>query len=66
MTDYQKINMLIGKVDTMPVWKFLLQIIPRISSFWYFVFDTLFVLTKIKVINSLDLKWIIHKWAAFW
>ena len=66
LVEYQKINILLGKADTMAIHKLILALIPRVAFFFYWIFDTLIVLTKIKFLTNTDLKWLTHKWAAFW
>jgi len=57
---------LLGKAETMAVHKLILALIPRVAFFFYWIFDTLIVLTKIKFLTNTDLKWLTHKWACFW
>ena len=66
LIEYKKINQILGKADSIPVYKLILQLCPRIAFFFYWMFDTLIILTKIKVINGLDMKWLMHKWASLW
>ena len=66
LLEYKKINEILGKADTMAIHKLILQIIPRIAFFFYWIFDTLIVLGKIKFLNNIDMKWITHKWALCW
>lgn len=66
LTEYKNINALISKAETMAIHKFILGIIPRIAFFFYFIFDTLIVLTKIKFLHNTDIKWLTHKWASMW
>lgn len=64
--EYKTINDLLGKADTMAIHKLILKLAPRIAFFFYWIFDTLIVLAKIKVLPNLDLKWLTHKWASCW
>ena len=66
LAEYQLINKLLREQDTMPVHKLILGLIQRIALFWYWVFDTLIVLSKINFLKNTDIKWITHKWAGFW
>jgi peroxin-11B len=66
LLEYKKINEILGKADTMPMHKLLLTIIPRIAFFFFWLFDHLVILSKIKVINSVDSIWVTHKWALCW
>ena len=66
LLEYKKINALLGKADSMPVHKFILALIPRIAFFIFWFFDHLVILTKIKVLNGLDAKWIQYRWALCW
>jgi len=50
----------------MPLYKFLLALAPRVSSFFYWILDTLIVMGKIKVLPNLDVKWVSYRWALFW
>jgi hypothetical protein len=50
----------------MAIHKLILQLIPRIAFFFYWILDSLIVLTKIKFFTSLDIKWITHKWGLMW
>ena len=66
LLEYKKINALLGKADSMPVHKFILALIPRIAFFIFWFFDHLVILSKIKVLNGLDTKWIQYRWALCW
>lgn len=66
LLEYKKINVMLGKADSMPVHKFLLALIPRIAFFIFWLFDHLVILTKIKVLNGWDAKWIQFRWALCW
>jgi hypothetical protein len=66
LLEYKKINDILGKADTMQLHKLILTLIPRIAFFFFWLFDHLVILTKIKVINSVDIKWVTHKWALCW
>ena len=66
LVEYKKINAILDKADKMLIHKLILQLIPRICFFFYWIFDTFIILTKIKVLNGLDLKWLTHKWATLW
>ena len=57
---------MLGKADTMVVWKLILQLIPRISFFFYWILDTFVVLGKIKFLNNLDMVTLQYRWAACW
>jgi hypothetical protein len=54
LIEYKKINEILGKMDKMPIHKFILLIAPRIAYFFYWIFDTFIVLAKIKVLPNLD------------
>jgi hypothetical protein len=64
--EYKKINEILGKADNMALHKLILALIPRIAFFFYWIFDSLIVLAKIKFLNNVDAKWITHKWALCW
>lgn len=64
--EYQKINALFAKASSTPLHKFILLIIPRISYFFYWILDTLVVLSKIKVINRFDEAKLAYRWATLW
>jgi len=66
LAEYKKINAMLSKAETMAIHKLVLQIVPRIAFFFYFIFDMLIILTKIKFLTNTDLKWLTHKWASFW
>ena len=66
LAEYKKINALLGKGESMAIHKFILAMIPRIAFFFYWIFDTLIILTKIKFLTNTDIKWLTHKWASFW
>ena len=50
----------------MAIHALILKLVPRIAYFFYWVFDMLIVLTKIKFMTNTDIKWLTHKWASFW
>lgn len=56
LLEYKKINMLLGKADSKPLFKLILQLAPRIAFFFYWILDTIIVLGKIKVLRNVDLK----------
>lgn len=66
LIEWQKINLLLGKAGTIPPLKFILQLIPRVAFFFYWIFDTLVVLTKIKFLTTLDQAKIMYRWAFLW
>jgi len=66
LIEYKKINDLLGKANSKPLYKLILQLAPRIAFFFYWIFDTFIVLGKIKVLPNLDLKSITRKWALLW
>jgi hypothetical protein len=66
LIEYKKINALLGKADSMPVHKLILALAPRIAFFFFWFFDTLIVLIKIKFLTNWDLKWVTKRWAAVW
>lgn len=66
LIEYKKINIILGKADSTPIHKLILLLIPRICFFFYWIFDTFIVLTKIKVLNGFDAAWLTHKWASLW
>jgi len=66
LLEYKKINTILGKADSMQVHKLILALIPRIAFFIFWLFDHLLILTKIKVLNGWDLKWITYRWALCW
>ena len=66
LVEYQKINLLLGKAETMELHKLILALIPRIAFFFYWIFDTMIVLGKINFMKNIDMKWITHKWALCW
>jgi len=66
LMEYKKINLLLGKADSMPLYKFLLALAPRVSSFFYWILDTFIVMGKIKALPNLDVKWVTYRWALFW
>ena len=66
LLEYKKINELLGKADSMQLHKFILTLIPRIAFFFFWLFDHLVILQKIKVLPNVDIKWVTHKWAFCW
>ena len=66
LIEYKKINAILEKANTIVIYKLVLQLLQRFAFFFYWMFDTLIVLNKIKVINGLDAKWLTHKWASLW
>ena len=66
LIEYQKINVILGKADSMKFHKLILELAPRVAFFFYWIFDTLIVLSKIKFLTNVDIKWITHKWASCW
>ena len=66
LMEYKKINALLGKADSMPIHRLILMLAPRISSFFYWIFDTLIVLSKIKFLTTIDLKWCTYRHALLW
>lgn len=66
LAEVKKIEALLTKFGTMALWRFILKIIPRIAFCIYWVFDTLLIMGKIKVLPNLNMAWISYKWATFW
>ena len=66
LMEYQKLSVLLGKADKMALHKLILAIIPRLAYLFFWVFDTLVVLTKIKFTNRWDIKSLMYKWATLW
>jgi hypothetical protein len=66
LLEYKKINMLLGKADSMALHKLILTLIPRIAFFFFWMFDHLVILTKIGVLKGWDQKWIMWRWAMCW
>ena len=66
LIEWQKINVLLGKAGSMPALKFILQMIPRVAFFIYWIFDTLVVLSKIKFLTSIDQAKVMYRWAFLW
>ena len=64
--EYKKINDILAKAESMPFHKLLLTVIPRICFFFFWLLDHLVVLSKIKFIKDIDIKWVTHKWAICW
>ena len=54
LIEWQKINTLLGKARSTAPLKFILALIPRIAFFFYWILDTLVVLSKIKFLRNLD------------
>ena len=46
--------------------KLILDLVPRIAFFFFFILDTLIVLSKIKFIEGFDLKWMQLKAGLCW
>lgn len=66
LMEYQKLCVLLGKADKMALHKLILAIIPRLAYLFFWVFDTLVVLTKIKFTNRWEMKSLMYKWATLW
>ena len=66
LAEVQKIEALLQKVGTMDLWRFILKLIPRVAFCLYWVFDTLLIMGKIKVLPNLDMAWVSYKWATCW
>lgn len=66
LMEYKKINAILGKADSTPIHKLILLLAPRISSFFYWILDTLIVLSKIKFLTTVDLKWCTYRHALLW
>ena len=64
LMEYQKIRQLL-KGDT-PQFEKIMNVLCRASFLWYWFFDNLSVLIKIKFINSLDFNSINRKACKFW
>ena len=58
LLEYQKIMVLLGKMDKMALHKFILAMIPRVAFFFFWIFDTLIILGKIKVLPHLNMAWL--------
>ena len=54
LIEYKKINTLLGKADSIPIYKLILQLCPRIAFFFYWILDTFLILGKIKVLPNID------------
>ena len=50
----------------MELWRFILKLIPRVAFCIYWVFDTLLIMGKIKVLPHLNMAWVQLQWATFW
>lgn len=57
---------MLGKADSTPLHKLILQLIPRIAFFFFWLFDHLIILSKIKFLNNVDIKWVTSCWAKCW
>ena len=66
LIEYKKINELLGKKDSMPSIKFLLKLIPPLSRFFMWIFDTLSILGKVKVFPHMDMAYVSYRYALFW
>lgn len=67
LIEYQKINNFLKNSDKTPVYKLILQIVPRVAYFFYWIIDTFVVLSKINFLSKAwDQKKIIYYWAACW
>jgi hypothetical protein len=66
LIEYKKINVILGKADSTALHKLILAIIPRIAFFFYWILDSVIVLSKIKFLTGVNDKWITHKWATLW
>ena len=66
LMEYKAINKLLSQADTMAIHKLILSLVQRISFFFYWIFDMLIILSKIKFLQNTDLKWLTNKWAGFW
>ena len=64
LMEYQKIKLLL-KGD-LPQFEKIMNVVCRASFLWYWFFDNLSVLIKIKFINSLDFNSINRKACKFW
>jgi hypothetical protein len=66
LMEYKKINAILGKADSTPIHRVILLLIPRISSFFYWIFDTIIVLAKIKFLTNVDIAWCTYRHAFLW
>ena len=66
LMEYKKINAILSKADTTPIHRVILLLIPRISSFFYWILDTIIVLAKIKFLTNVDIKWVTYRYAFLW
>ena len=66
LLEYQKINAMLGKADSMSVRKLIFSLIPRIAFFFYWMFDHLIVMHKVNFYRGIELKWIMKQWAKCW
>jgi len=66
LIEWQKINVLLGKASSTPPLKFILQMIPRVAFFFYWILDTIVVLSKIKFLTTVDNVKLMYRWAFLW
>ena len=66
LIEWQKINLLLGKANSTPPLKFILQLIPRVSFFFFWILDTIVVLSKIKFLTTVDNVKLMYRWAVLW
>ena len=66
LMEYKKINAILGQADTTPIHRVILLLIPRISSFFYWILDTIIVLAKIKFLKNIDIPWVTYRHAFLW
>lgn len=66
LIEYKKINIILGKADQTPLHKLILQLIPRVAFFFYWILDTIVVLSKIKFLTKTDMKTLTYRWAFLW
>lgn len=66
LIEYQKINNFLKNSDKTPVYKLILQIVPRVAYFFYWIIDTFVVLAKINFLKNWDQAKLTYYWAAFW
>ena len=66
LIEYKKFNDIIGKKDSMPLIKLVLKLIPPLSRFFMWIFDTLVILSKVKVLPNVDQAYVTYRYALFW
>ena len=55
-----------AKADSTPLHKLITSLVTRVAFFFYWIFDNLLIMNKLKVFQRTDLKTIQYRWAICW